>query len=375
MVRSTKSFLVGVCVLAFVGTAVAQDPYTEAPAAHEPEPVEQLANSIREDLEKQDDFSGAVLVAKDGESIFTAAYGLARQDDDVSNRVDTQFRIGSMNKMFTAVAVLTLVQAGRLDLNDPIGKYLPDYPNPEVASTVTVHHLLTHTGGTGDTNGDRFTADGQELRKHEDYVSLFGARDVLFEPGSQFSYSNYGFVLLGAVIERVSGDSYYDYVRAHVYEPAGMTSTNSSPRNAYVENQAVGYTKRGILTGFLRIGGGRPNTDNLPFRGTAAGGGYSTVEDLLRFANALENHTLLNEYYTELLLTPMIDLGSAQYAYGFGYVTVNGMTVVGHNGGAPGMNGILHSYPASGYVVAVLANQDPPSAQNIADIIANRLPH
>lgn len=200
-------------------------------------------------------------------------------------------------------------------------------------------------------------------------------RDVLFEPGSQFSYSNYGFVLLGAVIERVSGESYYDYVHAHVYAPAGMTSTDSAPQSELLENRAIGYMRRRMLAGFLRIGGGQPNTGTLPYRGGAAGGGYSTVEDLLRFANALESHILLNEHYTDLLLAPKIDLGPAQYAYGFGIWTENGITSVGHNGGAPGMNGVLRMYRDSGYVIAVLANQDPPAAEKIADLIAKRLPY
>ena len=117
-----------------------------------------------------------------------------------------------MNKMFTAVATLQLVEAGKLALDDPIGKYLPDYPNKEVASKVTVRHLLTHTGGTGDIFGPEFEQHRLKLREHRDYVKLYGARGLTHEPGARFEYSNYGFVLLGALIEKVSGESYYDYV-------------------------------------------------------------------------------------------------------------------------------------------------------------------
>ena len=318
-------------------------------------------------LSDSDQFSGAVLIAKDGKPIFTGAYGIADRARGVANELDTQFRNGSMNKMFTAVAVLTLVQAGKLSLEAPLGTYLTDYPNAKIASTVTIHHLLTHTGGTGDIFGPEFTAKRLELRTHDDYVKLFGAREPLFEAGSRWMYSNYGFVLLGAVIEHVSGESYYDYVREHVYEPAGMTSTGSAPEEERVAGRAVGYMRA------QGAGEWQPNTDSLPYRGMAAGGGYTTVEDLLRFAAALENHTLLNAQYTELLSTGKVAAGAGQYAYGFSDRVIDGARAVGHNGGAPGQNGDLTIFPNSGYVVAVLANLDPPAAQRVADFIANRL--
>ena len=172
----------------------------------------------------------------------------------------------------------------------------------------------------------------------------------------------------------ISGESYYDYVRAHVHEPAGMTATGSAPESEVVANRAVGYTRlQGALPAFANAGW-QPNTDTLPYRGTAAGGGSSTVEDLLRLANALENHTLLNAHYTDLLLTPKVDFGRGKYAYGFGHRTVAGVTSVGHNGGAPGMNGELRMYQDSGYVIVVLANLDPPAAESVASLVANRLP-
>src|SRR5205814_1123559 len=141
------------------------------------------------------------------------------REKKIQDRLNTQFRLGSMNKMFTAVAVLQLVQAGKVKLNDPVGKYLTDYPNKDVATKVTIHHLLTHTGGTGDFFGPEYNAHRLELRTLQDYVALFGKRDLAFAPGSQWSYSNYGFLLLGRVIERVSSTSYYDYVRDHIYKP------------------------------------------------------------------------------------------------------------------------------------------------------------
>ena len=145
--------------------------------------------------------------------------------------------------MFTSVATLQLVEAGKLALDDPIGKHLPDYPNKDVASKVTVRHLLTHTGGTGDIFGPEFDQNRLKLRGHSDYVKLYGSREPLFDPGARYEYSNYGFVLLGALIEAVSGESYYDYVREHVFRPAGMTATDSLPESEDVPNRAAGYTR------------------------------------------------------------------------------------------------------------------------------------
>jgi CubicO group peptidase (beta-lactamase class C family) len=273
-----------------------------------------------------------------------------------------------MNKMFTAVAVLTLVQAGKLALDDPLGKHLPDYPNKTLASKVTIHHLLTHTGGTGDFFGTQFAARRLELRTHQDYIALHGTRDLLFEPGSQWMYSNYGFALLGAVIEAVSGRSYYDYVRDHVYAPAGMTATGSEPENEVLPNTAIGYTRRPGTIGWLS------NADTLAYRGMAAGGGYTTVEDLLRFATALTSHRLLDADKTTLLTTGKVRAGAGQYAYGFSDVTINGVRAVGHSGGAPGQTGDLLILPESGYVIAVLANVDPPAAPRVSNYVASRLP-
>ena len=162
--------------------------------------------------------------------LFSGAYGLADREKKVANKLDTRFRIGSMNKMFTAVSILQLVQAGKIKLTDPLGKYITDYPNQDVATKVTIHHLLTHTGGTGDIFGPEFDAHRLELKTLNDYVALYGKRAPAFEPGSRWVYSNYGMVLLGVVVERVSGQSYYDYVAEHVYKPAGMTLTARSRR-------------------------------------------------------------------------------------------------------------------------------------------------
>jgi CubicO group peptidase (beta-lactamase class C family) len=314
------------------------------------------------ELAEADEFSGAVLVARDDKVLLEDAWGLADREAGTPNTPETKFRIGSMNKMFTAVATLQLVEAGTLALDEPIGTYLTDYPNEDVATQVTVRHLLTHTGGTGDIFGPEFDAHRLELREHSDYVDLYGERGPLFEPGSRWEYSNYGFVLLGAVIEAVTGQSYYDYVREHVFEPAGMTSTDSLPESEDVPDRAVGYMRPADTW--------EPNTDTLPYRGTAAGGGYSTVGDLMRFAEAMHSGTLLSPQ-------TLAEATSPQEApdYGYGFAVGNDPTpTFGHSGGAPGINGELRVFPQLGYVVVALSNLDPPAASRLADFFTRRMP-
>jgi len=333
-------------------------------------PESQLVAATKKKIAAQvaaDTFSGAVMITKDGKPVFAEAYGLADREHKTPNTLKTRFRIGSMNKMFTAVATLQLAQAQKLDLKETVGKYLADYPNKDIASKVTIQQLLTHTGGTGDIFGSEFKAHRLELRTLQDYIKLYGNRGPKFEPGSRWEYSNYGFILLGAIVEKVSGQSYYDYVRDHIYEPAGMSSTGSEPEDKAVSDRSIGYTKMDSTEW-------KPNTETLPYRGSSAGGGYSTVEDLSRFAAALQNHKLLDALYTQMLTTGKPGTPDSSYAFGFEDRLINGARCFGHGGGAPGMNGDLKICPGPGYVVAVLANLDPPAATRVSDFIANRLP-
>jgi CubicO group peptidase (beta-lactamase class C family) len=332
----------------------------------------EMINALRAKLETDasaDRFAGTVLVAKNGNVVFSSAYGLADRDKKVANILDTRFRIGSMNKMFTAVSILQLVQAGKIQLMDTVGKHIPDYPNKDVASKVTIHQLLTHTGGTGDIFGPEFNAHRLDLRTLKDYVDLYGKRAPAYEPGSRYAYSNYGMLLLGVIIEKVSGQNYYDYVAEHIYKVAGMTRSGSEPETQPVDGRSIGYMRQ------QGTGVWVPNTDTLPYRGTSAGGGYSTVGDLMKFASALMGHQLLNTQNTDLLITGKVDAGGGNmYAYGFEDGRKNGAGAVGHSGGAPGMNGDLRIYPQSGYVVAVLSNLDPPAAQQVSGFVDLRLP-
>ena len=346
-----------------------------APRPSDLPPIPRLSQAaaleaLREEVSRRvgrDRFSGAVLVARHGKPVFLEAYGLSDREKKTPNRIDTRFRLGSMNKMFTAVAIAQLAQAGKLKLNEPITTYLPEYPNRDVAHKVTIDNLLTHTGGTGDIFGPQYENNRTRLRTLKDYVSLYGARGLEFEPGSRWAYSNYGYLLLGVLVEKVSGEVYYDYVRNHIYKPARMRRSDSLAEDEPVKDRSIGYTRS--------AGQWKPNTNTLPYRGTSAGGGYSTVEDLLRFANALLSHKLLDSKYTTIVSTGKVATPSgSKYAYGLFDVANDGVRYFGHGGGAPGMNGELRIFPDSGYVVAVLANLDPPAATFVADFITERLP-
>ena len=319
-----------------------------------------------EKLARADEFSGAALVSRHGKVLLRDAWGRADRKAGTPNTPETRFRIGSMNKMFTAVATLQLVERGKLALDDPIGKYVQNYPNREIASKVTVRHLLTHTGGTGDIFGPEFEGNRLKLRSHRDYVKLFGSRGPSFEPGARFEYSNYGFVLLGALIEAVSGSSYYDYVRDNIFRPAGMTSTGSLPESGDVPNRAVGYMKP--FPG--GSGAWMPNTDTLPWRGTSAGGGYSTVGDLRRFAEALDAGKLVSK----ATLAEATRAHQPGYGYGFDVRGKGLLRSYGHAGGAPGMNGELRVFPKLGYIVVGLSNLDPPAASQLVEFFTLRMP-
>lgn len=329
----------------------------------------ELVAAVRERIQREvaaDRFAGAVLIAHSGKPVFSAAYGLANRNERAPNTLDTRFRLGSMNKMFTAVAIMQLVEAGKVDLDKPFGSYLDAYPNKTVSGSVTIRELLNHTGGTGDIFTPEYEKRRTQMRTLQDYIDLYGERALEFTPGSRWEYSNYGYILLGAVIEKVSGEDYYAYVRDHIYAPADMTATASDPENAAVGGRSTGYMKQ--------QGEWTPNTDRLPYRGTSAGGGYSTVSDLLRFANALEAHRLLDAQHTDMLTTGTVESPIGKDGMGFFDETFDGIRCFGHSGGAPGMNGVLNICPDAAYTIVVLANEDPPVAERIADFITYRLP-
>ncbi|HZU86730.1 MAG TPA: serine hydrolase domain-containing protein, partial [Anaerolineaceae bacterium] len=304
-----------------------------------------------------DQFSGAVLIAKNEEILLKKAYGLADRSLNIPNQVDTKFNLGSMNKMFTAIAILQLVEAGKLSLDDPIIKYLPNYPNPEVAAQVTIHHLLTHTSGLGDAFTEQFAKNPNQYRSNADYLPLFVDKPLQSQPGEQFFYSNAGYVVLGLLIEQVSGQSYEDYIQQNILDPSGMSNTAAYEIDAAVPGLAVGYTTKdfdsnetGILTS---------NAALMPGKGFAAGGDYSTVEDLFHFRTALLNFELLSPESTELLLTSQVVVReNSNYAYGFFVRTISEQRMIGHTGGAPGVCSFLFMLPDTNYTIIVLSNSD-----------------
>ncbi len=312
-----------------------------------------------DNLVSKDRFSGTVLIAKDGKPFYTRVYGLACKRYDVPNKLDTKFNLGSMNKMFTGVAIMQLVEQGKISLNDTVGKYLPDIPRKEIAEKVTIHHLLTHTSGMQDYWEEMFDSHWWEIKTVSQYADLIFDDTLLFEPGSDFHYSNSGPIVLGMIIEKVTGQDYYDYIREHIYKPAGMINSDCYEVDMDVPNLAIGYTKINY-DGTPNPGGQwRNNLFLHAIKGGPAGGGYSTVEDLLRFDIALRNNKLLSKKSFDMLTTGKTERSpGVMYAYLFGDRTVIGQRIVGHGGGAPGINAILDMYLDNGYTVAVMANYD-----------------
>ena len=338
-------------------------PGHEGTSSTEPEirSLEELEAFLNE-AERQNAFSGVVLVARDGTPVFHEAYGLACKVHGVPNRRDTKFNLGSINKMFTSVAAARLMQEGLLGLDDPIGKYLDGFPEA-AASRVTIRHLLQMSSGWGDYwDNETYLATRFDLRAVSDYIAFIKDMPLEFEPGSESIHSNTGYEVLGAVIEAVTGKDYYDYVRETVYEPAGMTETDSYERDAVVSNLATGYTN---LHPYDDSGDGYMMTNAIMLspRGTPAGGGYSTSVDMLRFVRALEGHKLLNPKYTGLLLKRFEGFAEESKPTGR----------LGYAGGAPGVSAFLGVDFDRGETVIVLSNYDSPIAIETGRKIRNTL--
>jgi len=291
---------------------------------------------------RADEFSGVVLVALSDRVVFHEAFGYADRDKKIPNRKDTKFNLGSISKNFTRLAVLKLIRGKKMSPSDPIKKFLPDYPNAEAAEKVTVRHLLEMTSGIGDFFGPRYEETPKEkIRSIQDYLPFFADLPLAFEPGAASRYSNGGYIVLGAIIEKASGLDYYAYVREHIFKPCGMMDTDSYARDAEVPNMACGYTRESEGGPWVL------NHATLPGRGSSAGGGYSTAEDMLRYVRCL---------------------GSGKV---FLPEAVNGLRI---SGGAPGISSELHWNPGRKAVVIVLTNLDPPAAADACRRIVSWLP-
>jgi len=319
-------------------------------------PLSQIAQDLAR-LARSDQLSGTVLIAKNGKPILTRAYGAAHLRPRVPNRVDTRFNLASLGKTFTGVAIAQLVQQAKLRFTDKVGLYLHGFPR-DIGDSVTIAQLLDHSSGLGDFFQHAGYLHLQpRLTTLAAYLPLIVDEPPVFEPGTRFRYSNSGYILLGLVVESVSGKSYYDYLTSHVFGPAGMTRSGCFWKRSLPPGTATGYTGTRLAA----------NTATLPPRGTSAGGCYSTAGDLLRFANALFAHRLLSAALTRTITTPKI----ASYGYGFG---VRGRPpTVWHNGGSPGVGTELDVNRRLGYTVVLLTNRDPPEVPQVMDLILNAL--
>jgi CubicO group peptidase (beta-lactamase class C family) len=297
------------------------------------------ADKLFSDLTKADAFSGVVMIAKDGKPVFGKAYGFANTETKTPNNIDTRFNLGSINKDFTVVAIGQLMKQGKLAWDDKLIKFLPDYPNKEAAAKITIGQLVTMQSGIGDFVNDEFwSMDRTKLRDLSDFFNLFATKPLLFEPGTSRRYSNGGYIVLGLIIEKLSGMSYYDYVRENVFKPAGMNDTGSFFMDKLPPNTAFGYT-----THHQEKPGRGGNNTILSARGSSAGGGYSTASDLLKFVAALRSGKL----------SMPDDSGVFHDKFGG----------IGTAGGSEGVNSLLEDDERSGYTVIVLSNIDPPSAE------------
>jgi len=330
-----------------------------APAIESAELAKKLDAALQE-ISAKDEFSGVVLVAQKGAPVFQKAYGLQSKEYGVPNNLETKFNIGSIDKVFTEIAIGQLIERGKIaSVDDKLEKYLPDYPNHEAARTVSLRQILNMQSGIGDFFGPDFRSSPKDkFRSIADYLPLFASKPLAFPPGTKRQYSNGGYIVLGAVIEKLTGQSYYDYVRDNIFKPLGMESTDFYEGDVPTPNLASGYTHRGSESG--------PRRNNIytrPAKGSSAGGGYSTAGDLLKFANAMDAGKIKKPDFEENAPKPP----NAPFA---------SMRGLGIAGGAPGLNAVLETALPGGYAIVVMSNYDPPSADEVSGKIREimRLP-
>jgi CubicO group peptidase (beta-lactamase class C family) len=324
--------------------------------------------SYSDKLAKNEIFSGTILLAKGNKVLFTAAHGLASRRYDVKNNLNTMFQIGSMNKMFTSVAILQLIETGKISLDDSLTKFIDrNLFGKGDFNKIRISHLLTHTSGL--SNMDGFNEIQNKVRSLKDIRHLYSSIETTFESGSQWRYSNTGMVLLGQIIEEVTGNSYFDYINEHVYQKANMQNSGSFDLEVQLKNSARNYWYS-VETGKI--------TENLMYqsvKGGPAGGGYSTVGDLHKFALAMQTGKLLNTQLSNEALTAKPELNAPNWGYGFSVRGSKGNQVVGHNGAHLGMTARLNMYQDNGYILVVLGNYQSSSWPIVAkvDQLVNQL--
>jgi CubicO group peptidase (beta-lactamase class C family) len=330
-------------------SAAGPPPAATGPPPSDDEIVAALSSEV-DSLAEAGAFSGTVLLDKGGRAIYAKAVGFADREARTPNQLDTRFNLGSINKLFTQTAITQLSQSGKLKLDDTIDRYLPDYPK-ESARKITIRMLLDHRSGVPDVlTSAKLWDDPSGVRTLAGWYAAIRNMPLDFEPGTKNAYSNGGFVLLGAIIAKVSREDYYDYIRRHIYQPAEMTRSDHYASDEPVEGIARGYTRHRDE----RPGGHEERAESQRKgglfeasrfgRGSPAGGGYSTVGDLLKFANALRAGKLFNLTRAEGMLRGAPSFGIA--------------------GGSPGVNALFQL--DGEYTLVVLANLDPPAAERFS---------
>lgn len=304
-------------------------------------------------LVKQNRFSGAILLARDGKVLLSKGYGMANLENEIPNTPQTKFRLGSLTKQFTASAILLLQERGKLSVQDGVCKYVDNCP--EAWKPLTIHHLLTHTSGIPNmTSFPEFQKAKFFPMTPTESIAMFKDKALEFAPGEKFSYSNSGYILLGHIVERASGKSYADFVRENIFQPLGMKNTDLDTNSAIIKNRAAGYS---------RGGDGLVNADyinmTIPY---AAGAMYSTVEDLYLWDRALYTEKLISKKSLEAMTTPFKD----GYAYGLSIGEQYGLKTIVHGGGIEGFSTFLTRFTDGDGTVIVLSNIDSANSSLVA---------
>jgi len=313
-------------------------------------------------------FRGAVLVGIDGKIVFEKAYGLGDEEWSAPNTIHTKFRIASLAKQFTATCILLLQERGRLNVRDPISRYLP--PLPPAWQAITIHQLLTHTSGIPNyTSSPEFAKLKRTGATPQQMVALVQDKPLDFKPGTNWSYSNTGYILLGMIVEKVSGQSYADFLKHNIFEPLGMRDSGYDRSVDILKERASGYN---IIDSHL------VNADfidmSIPF---SAGGIYSTVEDMYRWNEALAaSGKLPSPDSLKQMFTEYPEAVHEGQHYGYGVVISRlkfGKLLYYHGGGVDGFSSSIQRYPVERVCIVILSNLESYKPWELGDHIASDL--
>lgn len=331
--------------------------------------MQHLIHVTLDRLVRTNDFSGCVTVADGGETVFDECRGLADRGFGVPVDHQTKFRVASAGKMFTAVAIGQLVEAGKLSWNSTLAQLVPEYPDHTTAKQITVWQLLHHTSGLGDFLVPAFFEHREQYVKPADYLDLIARQPMASGPGKEFNYSNAGYILLGRIIENVSHEDYFDYVRRHVFAPAGMRSSGFNSLDEVTPKLAVGYFHESLFSAKWKA-----NWMKIPFKGSPAGDAYSTNTDLLRFADALRSGKLLKQVTLARMFKDPVPMGPGAIEAGFGERLSHGRHIRGHQGGIEGETTDLAMIWETPGAVALTSNEGQNQTwllgEKIADLLA-----